>query len=436
MAGFRDRKIDRRLARVTRRRAGLHFPLQLMQSPSSKEGAPAEGGSGAQPLWIGRIIPEDAIRLCLDPHLLTGGNLIKLLKDGREAFPAMLRAIEDAQETICLESYIFRSDKTGWRFAEALSTKSRIGVQVLVIYDAVGSRSLDSRMFAEMRKAGVRVLEYHPIAPWRKGWGWWRRNHRKLLVVDSRIGFTGGINICDDHADPFEGGGGWRDTDIQVQGPAARELQRLFLSTWRDERGESIDERNFLPRAVEPVGDAVVGVIGTREFRSRRTIRRAYLHAMKSARKSVAIANAYFAPDRGILRALRNAAERGVDVRILLSSRSDVPPVKYAGRALYARLLRWGVRIFEWQGPVLHAKTAVVDRAWSTIGSYNIDHRSVFHNLELNVTILGTEFGMQMEDMFEKDLIHSTEITPQEWRKRPWAGRLLERAFHTLRHWL
>ena len=148
------------------------------------------------------------------------------------------------------------------------------------------------------------------------------------------------------------------------------------------------------------------------------------------------IANAYFVPDRGILRAVRNAVGRRVSFRILLSSKSDAPPVHYAGRALYDRLLRWGVRIWEWQGPILHAKTAVVDGIWSTIGSYNMDHRSVFHNLELNINVLGADFGARMEEMFEEDLKHSKEITLSEWRARSWTERLLEQFFYTFRHLL
>lgn len=357
----------------------------------------------------------------------------------------MISAIREARETICMESYIFRSDKTGRNFAEALVSKARQGIEVLLIYDSVGSRGSDSSMFSDLRAAGVRTLEYHPVLPWHgsvtsrhrrgTGWDWWNRDHRKLLVVDTSIGFTGGINICDDHADPSEGGGGWRDTDIRIQGPAVREMQRLFLSTWRDEGSDKVNEHKFLTHA-EPAGNAVVAVLGTRELRNRRAIRRAYLHAIKSSRKSVCIANAYFVPDRGILRAMKNAVRRGVSVRILLSSKSDSPPVQFAGRALYDRLLKWGVRIWEWQGPILHAKTAVVDGLWSTIGSYNMDHRSVFHNLELNVNVLGAGFGVKMEEMFEEDLKHSKEITMGEWRARPWTERLLERFFYTFRHLL
>jgi len=422
MAGLLERKVERRLARAARRRRGLPLPA-----------------------WIGRAVPEESLKLCLDPHLLTGGNDITLLKNGSEAFPAMLSAIREARETICLESYIFRSDRTGRNFAEALASKAKQGIEVLLIYDAVGSRGSDNRMFSDLKAAGVRTLEYHPVFLWHGpiasrhrrggGWAWWNRDHRKLLAVDSRIGFTGGINICDDHADPSEGGGGWRDTDIRIEGPAVREIQRLFLSTWRDEGGEKINERKFLTRA-ESAGDSVVAVLGTRELRSRRIIRKAYLHAIKSSRRSVCIANAYFVPDRGILRAVRNAVGRRVSFRILLSSKSDAPPVHYAGRALYYRLLKWGVRIWEWQGPILHAKTAVVDGTWSTIGSYNMDHRSVFHNLELNVNVLGAGFGARMEEMFEEDLKHSKEITLSEWRARSWTERLLEQLFYTFRHLL
>ncbi|MBI2889475.1 MAG: cardiolipin synthase ClsB [Nitrospirae bacterium] len=379
---------------------------------------------------------DEGLRLCLRRDRLHEGNTVQLLRNGSEAFPAMLRAIEDARRTIALEAYMFRSDRTGTRFADALATKAGQGLVVVLIYDAVGSRGADPALFDRLRHSGVRILEYHPIAPWRRGWGWWRRDHRKLLVVDGRVGFTGGINICDDHLDAAEGGGGWRDTHLRVEGPAVHDLQKLFLSTWRDERGPQLDERSFLPALDPSAGRARAGALGSRRYRSRRAIRWAYVHAIKHARGSIAISNAYFVPDRGILRALINAAWRGVAVRILLTGASDVPTVRYAGRARYSRLLSTGIRLFEWQGSILHAKTAVIDGMWSSVGSYNMDHRSVFHNLELNVTVLDRDFGADVERMFEADLENSREITAKEWKKRPPHIKALESVLYAFRHWL
>lgn len=374
------------------------------------------------------------------PQTWISRNKVQILKDGSENFPEMLKAIREAKETIHLETYILRSDRTGWCFAEALSEKARQGVSVKLIYDSLGSLTTDRNMFRFMEEAGVEIFEYHPIAPWKWGrrrkWHLKRRDHRKILVIDGQCGFVGGINIGDEYASLEEGGGGWRDTQLKLEGPAVQKLQQIFLSTWLKNKKRRLrtDETDY-PETPSP-GKLGVSIVASNGLRGRNQIKQAYLRAILRARKRICITNSYFVPPHWFLTALKKASRKGVEVFILVPKRSDVRIVDYATRALYSRLLKWGIRIFEWEGPVLHAKTAVVDRRWSTIGSSNIDQISFFYNLEVNVVVLGSTFGDKMEGMFWDDLKHSREILATEWTRRNWMQRLLESAFYYIVGWI
>ena len=363
-------------------------------------------------------------------HIING-NRVTLLKDGREAFPSMISAIEGASSTINLETYMLRSDRTGWRFGEILAEKSSEGVEVNIIYDSLGSLDCGEDFLQFLQSRGINILEYNPIAPWKKGWRWLRRNHRKILVVDGRVGFTGGINIADDYSDPSEGGKGWRDTHIKIEGPVVRELQRLFLSTWKKSAGE----RKYFPY-LEESGDTPVQIVGSREIRNRKAIKKAYINAIKNAKQSIYLTNAYFIPDRGILRAIWNACKRGVEIVLILPGVSDVKVVQYASRSLYSRLLSQGVKIYEREGKVLHSKTAVIDGIWSTIGSYNMDHRSYLYDLEVNAIIYGREFGEKVKTVFMDDLKDCRKIELDKWKERQLKEKLIEKFCFRFRHWM
>ncbi|MBI3814816.1 MAG: cardiolipin synthase [Nitrospinae bacterium] len=363
-------------------------------------------------------------------HIING-NKVTLLKDGREAFPSMIHAIEEASFTVNLETYILRSDKTGWRFGEALAKKAAEGVEVNLIYDSVGSIDCGEDFLQFLQNHRVRVMEYNPIAPWKKGWQWLRRNHRKILVVDGRIGFTGGINIADDYADIAEGGKGWRDTHIKIEGPAVRELQKLFLSTWKRDAGI----RKYYP-LLDDAGDTPVQIVGSRERKNRKAVKRLYIQAIKNAKREIYLTNAYFVPDRGALRAIRNARRRGVEVTLILPGVSDVKVVRYASRSLYSRLLSYGIKIFEREGQVLHSKTAVIDGEWITIGSCNMDHRSYLYDLEVNAVVYSREFGEKMRGMFIDDLKNCRRIDREEWKDRPFTEKLIEKFCFRFRHWM
>ena len=359
------------------------------------------------------------------------GNKLTLLSRGSEVFRSMWEAIDSARETIHLETYILSSDRTGEEFARRLQAKAKSGVRVRLIFDSVGSLDVDFAYLARLQDAGVSLLEYHPVAPWRPRWSWGRRDHRKILVVDGRVAFTGGVNISDRHAPLEEGGDDWRDAHVRLEGPAAWELDRLIREVWFRETGRWFACHG---RPEEIRGRSRVWVAANQEFLRRYRIRSAYLRALRSAQKEVLIANAYFLPGLPIRSALAAAARRGVSVNILVQGRSDIPSVWRASRALYDRLLRRGVRLFAWPGPILHEKTAVVDGLWSAVGSYNMDHRSLLHNLEVNLHVLDAEFAAVLSAWIKEGIAQSPEITLEDWRRRPWGEKLLERALYQFRY--
>jgi cardiolipin synthase len=364
-------------------------------------------------------------RLYPDPRELVPGHRVTLLRDGAEAYPRMLEAIRSAREHVLLEMYIFAADAAGLEFRRALVEKAREGVPVRVMYDSVGSSDTPRDFFGELRAAGCLVNEYHPfhgmlLDPRRR-----RRNHRKLIVVDGRVAFAGGLNIANEYARE------WRDTAVEVRGPIVADLAYMFLDIWQKEERKS--PRLPTPPIPPPEGPMRAVALSSDRWTNRWRLARAYRHAVQNARSRVWISNAYFVPSNRFLKLLRRGASRGADVRILVPAKTDLMPVYYATRATFGRLLRAGVRIFEWQGKMMHAKTAVVDGEWATVGSYNIDHLSLMQNLELSIIVCDREFGAAMERMFEDDLRASTEVDRASWRRRPWRQKLLERLFWLFR---
>ncbi|MFZ5468084.1 MAG: phospholipase D-like domain-containing protein [Myxococcota bacterium] len=366
-----------------------------------------------------------------------GPNEVALLRDGAQAYPAMLEAIAAAQATICLQTYILREDTTGRRFAAALCERARAGVEVSLMYDDWGSNVSEPFLF-QLRSAGVRTLAFRPVR--------WtgrmadllnrlrQRNHRKSLVVDGKVAFTGGLNISDDYAAVEDGGHGWRDTHVRVRGPAAVELERLFLDSWRRHKGAPLDEARYQRPAYAP--DRRVRFLGNDFHHDRKDIRRAYLEALTAAKRRIHLTHAYFVPPARLLRELAKAARRGVDVSVILAASTDVKLTLYAARGLYGKLLAAGVRVFEWNGRVLHAKTAVVDGEWVTVGSTNLDHLSLRRNLEVNALFEDSRLGAHAEDMFNQDLYQCEQVTLEAWRNRPLLEQVLSWLTYRLRSWL
>jgi cardiolipin synthase len=375
---------------------------------------------------------------------LIAGNKVTLLFDGPRTIAAMMTAVAAARDTIHLETYLFDQDELGLKFADLLIAKRREGVQVRIIYDCVGTLGTPQAFFDRMGEAGIELLPFHPVSPLRQ-FGRWRinnRDHRKILVVDGVVAFTGGVNITAAYSRSslFRsrarnlGSLGWRDTHIQVEGPAVAALQWMFLDSWaRQTEGEVQVREPFPP--LSPAGEQLLRVLGSNPG-DNPEIYRAYLLAIQGARKSILLTTAYFVPDPQILKALLAAARRGVQVKLLLPSVSDSGPVFYAGQSFYARLLKAGVRVFELNTAMQHAKTAVIDGNWSTVGSANMDMRSFLHNKEVNVIVLGDDFGREMDRAFQDDLKDATEILLDRWKRRPLAQRGKEWLAGLLSYWL
>ena len=443
---------------------GARGPLSAAQSKAILDGLRSRGPN--TDIFDRHLAIEEAIV----GSPLTIGNRVQLLQDGPATYRAMLAAINAARDHINMETYILDDDDVGRQFAQALIAKQRQGVQVNLIRDSAGTVGTPAAFFERLAVNGIRVLEFNPLNPLavRKDWELNQRDHRKLLIVDGRIAFLGGINISSVYSGgsarpaartpieraPVRAGGGamggspadspepgpdgalaWRDTDLQVQGPVVAELQKLFLATWAAQKGAPLAPKNYFPR-LENVGKQVVRAIGSSPDEPYSLIYATLLSAIASAETSVHITNAYFAPDPQLLAVLEAAAGRGVDVKLILPNQTDSWLVFHAGRGYYDRLLRSGVKIYERRDVILHSKTALIDGVWATVGSTNLDWRSFLHNHELNAVVLGAEFGDQVRAMFEKDLAASEAITLEQWRRRALTLRMKELFARAWEYWL
>nr|WP_315187470.1 cardiolipin synthase [uncultured Albidiferax sp.] len=377
---------------------------------------------------------------------LTAGNQVRLLQDGPATYKAMFAAIAAAQDHINMETYILEDDAVGQQFAQALVAKQRQGVQVNLIRDSVGTLGTPAAFFQQLTDSGIQVLEFNPVNPLlaRVSWELNQRDHRKLLVVDGRTAFLGGINISSVYsggsrrlskAPPTEDSLAWRDTDLQLQGPVVAELQKLFIATWEAQKGPPLAAKNYFPPP-ERVGQQVVRAIGSSPDEPYSQIYVTLLSAIGSAETSVRITNAYFAPDPQLLSVLKAAAARGVDVTLILPSQTDSWLVFHAGRRYYEQLLKAGVKIYQRRGVILHSKTALVDGVWATVGSTNLDWRSFLHNYELNAVVLGADFGSQVQAMFDKDLAASEQVLLADWERRAIDLRLKEWFARAWEYWL
>jgi cardiolipin synthase A/B len=356
------------------------------------------------------------------------GNRVELFADGELATRAMLAAIAAAREEVLLESYIFEADDTGQRYLDALVAAAGHGLRVLVLADAIGSFATSSNFWKPLVEAGGEARFFHRALPLR--WWYLLRDHRKILVCDRRVAFTGGMNIGDEYSSfthrrrrlPT---GAMRDTQVRVEGPAAWELAAVFSEGWERARGEAL---KVTPEPTDEPGDARILVLESRPRRGHLETASALAAIAAAARETFWLTNGYFAPGRSVVAILGFAARRGLDVRLLLPGRTDMPVVRHAGHGWYSRLLARGVRIFEYHKAVLHAKTIVADRHVSVIGSSNLDFRSYRFNAECNVVVFDDALGAAMTRAFEDDLEHSREVHLDSWRRRGNLHRALDRA--------
>lgn len=416
---------------------GAGGPLPPEQQRAALAAARSQGAGGLFDTHL------RALQRSGDDLLLYRGNSARLLVDGPQAFEAMGRAVTAARRSILVQSYIVDGDGVAGQLFERLAERARAGVRVALIHDGFGSMSTDPALFERLAAAGVSVCAFNPLRPEQRQDNAPRlpitqRDHRKLMVVDGHTAFTGGINLSAVYGassgGPRRGPGarpaqagmaspGWRDTHVELRGPVADALARNFAQTWHGQACDAALALDALPAPAE-VGDRVVTLLDNDPREPHNAIYQALLAAIGQSRQQVQITMAYFAPGRTLADALADAARRGVRVDVLLPGLTDVGLVQQAGRSYYTQLLEAGVRIYELENAVLHAKTAQIDGVWSTVGSSNLDWRSLAGNHELNVVVLGQDFGAQMQAMFEDDLRDARRITLEQWRQRPLGDRL------------
>jgi cardiolipin synthase len=424
---------DAHIARHTAQAArfeNARGPLTERQNAAVLAGL--KGKSGDIDILEKQIALEQAVN---DSPLILG-NKVTLLKDGAATYPAMFAAIRNAKDHVNLETFIIEDDEVGQEFAKLLLEQQARGVQVNVIYDSIGAISTPKAYFDRLSAGGIQVLEFNPVNPASILMPWMlnHRDHRKLLVVDGRTAFLGGINISSVYASGSvvkrnaEPGGNttaWRDTDLQIEGPVVGEFQKLFMETWEKQKGKPLAKKEYFP-ALKAEGRDIVRAVGSTPDDPFSLMYLTLISAIGNAQKQVFLTNAYFVPDPQLLKALADAARRGVDVKLILPSHSDSQFTFHAGRSHYAELLKGGVKIHERRGALLHSKTAIVDGVWSTVGSSNLDWRSALDNNEVNAVVLGREFAQQMLAMFAADLAESDAIDAERWERRPLPFRFKE----------
>lgn len=360
------------------------------------------------------------------------GNRVQALENGVEIFPAMLAAIRAARRTITFETYIYWSGEIGREFSQALSERAHAGVTVHLMIDWVGAGKIDDAQIEAMRAAGVHVERYHPLA-------WWsldrvnNRTHRKLLLVDGQVAFTGGVGIADLWLGDADSPEHWRDTHFRIEGPAVAQAQTAFMENWLEIDPEVRHGDGYFP-VVEPAGEALAQFFSSSPDAGSSGMRLLYLLAIEAARETIHLASSYFVPDDASVEAIAAAARRGVRVEILLPGTvMDVEIVQKASRSRWGALLEAGVLIFEYQPTMLHRKVLVVDGHFVSAGSTNFDDRSFRLNDETNLNVFDDELAADQIAAFERDRAASTEVTLETWLARPWREKLAERTAGLLR---
>jgi cardiolipin synthase len=358
---------------------------------------------------------------------MVAGNRITTLLNGDAVFPAMLAAIRSARRSITFETYIYWSGQVGEQFAEALSERARAGVKTHLLLDWVGSGKMEAAMLDRMEQAGVEIVRYRPLR-WYNMDRLNNRTHRKLLIVDGRLGFTGGVGVADHWLGNAQDEDHWRDSHFQVEGPVVAQLQGAFMDNWIESRGEVLDGPDYFPMIGPGAGEHYAQVFRSSPAEGSASMRLMYLLAIASAAKSIRIGNAYFVPDSLVVAMLVDARQRGVDVEVIVPGPIlDAQIVRRASRAKWGPLLRAGVRIYEYQPTMYHTKVMMVDDVWSSVGSTNFDDRSFRLNDEANLNVLDRAFGREQARVFAQDRARSHEVTLEAWERRPFTERVQER---------
>jgi len=359
---------------------------------------------------------------------IVAGNRIDALLNGDQIFPAMLQAIRAAEHTVTFETFIYWTGDVGREFAEALAERARAGVKVHVLLDWVGSSKMEDAQIDAMREAGVEILKYRPLR-------WYNisrinnRTHRKLLVVDGKIGFTGGVGIADKWSGNAQDPDHWRDSHFRIEGPVVAQMQAVWMDNWMKTTGKVLHGAAYFP-ALPAAGDSPAQMFSSSPSGGSESMELMYLLAITAAKKSIYLSSAYFVPDELVLQALISAVERGVKVQVIVPGKYiDTETVRRASRGQWGPLLEAGVEIFEYQPTMFHCKVMVVDELLVSVGSTNFDDRSFRLNDEANLNVYNEEFAQHKIAIFQQDLQQSRRITLEQWRSRPLMEKLIE---HTL----
>ncbi|HUL24108.1 MAG TPA: phospholipase D-like domain-containing protein [Thermodesulfobacteriota bacterium] len=369
-------------------------------------------------------------------HPFSVASHIQLLWKGRDSFQIIFDAVERAEKLICLQFYIFKNDETGKALSRLLRQKSLEGVKVYILYDHFGSFGTPRSFWKEMRLAGIQIRASHPFR-WTAPFNYVHRDHRKLIVIDSKRAFTGGLNIANEYSGFHirRRSRGWRDTGILVEGPILHELFDTFKKSWTAWGGEKIlfEGQQEETRDLTPEEGVPALPIFVYSGKGRRRMRNLFRYSIDHAQTSILLTTAYFIPSRKLIERLERSVKRGVRVRLLVPGKSDIPAASYAGRAFFSRLLKAGIEIYTYLGEMLHAKTYLFDQDWSIIGSTNLDYQSLRYNDEGNVGILDRPFTSKMTEVFEEDLRNSAKIEEEAWRRRSFGEKLKEHFFALFR---
>jgi len=363
-----------------------------------------------------------SLGVLLGPPILEG-NKVEALINGDQIFPAMLAAIRDAKETITLETYIYWSESIGTEFSKALSERARAGVKVHLMLDFMGSMKMDNALVEEMKKAGVQVQRYHKPA-------WWKlarmnnRTHRKLLVIDGKVGFTGGVGIADQWRGNAQDEDHWRDSHFRVEGPVVGQIQAVFNDNWTKATGTVLDGPGYFP-ALTPKGTMPAQMFSSSPTGGSESMHLMYLMALTAARETIDLSAAYFVPDDLTIRTMIAAAKRGVKVRLITPGPIiDSDLVRAASRDRWPELLDAGVKIAEYKPTMYHVKTLIVDKLLVSVGSTNFDNRSFSINDEANLNVMDEGFAAQMSEIYEQDWANATPVTEHKFAQRPWHQRV------------
>jgi cardiolipin synthase len=360
----------------------------------------------------------------------------QLLWKGKESFDSIFDAVREAERSICLQFYIFKNDETGTGLSELLRQKSREGVKVYLLYDHFGSFGTPRSFWKEMRQDGVQIRASHPFK-WTTPFHYVHRDHRKLIVIDSKKAFTGGLNIANEYSGLHvrRRSRGWRDTGIMVEGPIVKELLDTFKRSWTTWGGKRIvlKETGEEKTVEEPNAGIPALPIFVYSRKGRKRMRSLLRYSVENAKTEILLTTAYFTPSRRMIAVLEGAVKRGAKVSLLVPGKSDIPAASYAGRAFFTRLLKSGVDIYTYRGEMLHAKTYLFDQCWSIVGSTNLDYQSLMYNDEGNIGILDSPFAASLRNIFEEDLRNSAHISIISWSRRPFLDKIKEHFFALFR---